>query len=257
MNDIPLARRDAIAHRLAAGQRAVSATLALEFGVSEDAIRRDLRALAAEGRCRRVYGGALPLSPATTPMAARVGEAPGRKDALARVAAALAEPGELLFLDNGSTNLALVNYLPADAGLTVATNSVAIAAEVLKRHDLQLVMVGGVVDPHIGGCVDANAVARLAELNVDRAFIGICAVSGALGACAFDAADATFKRALCAASRTSVVMSTNEKLGTRAPHRVGAIRDIGCFVLEHDAPAADVAALRQAGAALVQAAPLS
>ncbi|HEX8786620.1 MAG TPA: DeoR family transcriptional regulator, partial [Telluria sp.] len=56
MHDLPIARRDLIAQRLAAGQPAIAATLALEFGVSEDAIRRDLRALAAEGRCRRVYG---------------------------------------------------------------------------------------------------------------------------------------------------------------------------------------------------------
>src|SRR5690349_184638 len=60
-DELPLARRDEIAGRLSAGQPVVAAALATEFGVSEDAIRRDLRALAAEGRCRRVYGGALPV----------------------------------------------------------------------------------------------------------------------------------------------------------------------------------------------------
>jgi DeoR/GlpR family transcriptional regulator of sugar metabolism len=72
----PLARRDVILGRLAQGQSVVAAALALEFDVSEDAIRRDLRALAAEGRCRRVYGGALPLSKA--PMATRIEEARDR-----------------------------------------------------------------------------------------------------------------------------------------------------------------------------------
>jgi predicted ArsR family transcriptional regulator len=43
----PLARRDVILGRLAQGQSVVAAALALEFEVSEDAIRRDLRALAA------------------------------------------------------------------------------------------------------------------------------------------------------------------------------------------------------------------
>ena len=85
----PLARRDVILGRLAQGQSVVAAALALEFEVSEDAIRRDLRALAAEGRCRRVYGGALPLSKAMAPMAARMEEARDRKQALARKAASL------------------------------------------------------------------------------------------------------------------------------------------------------------------------
>ena len=86
----------------------------MEFDVSEDAIRRDLRALAAEGRCRRVYGGALPLSKATLPMAARMEEGRDRKLALARKAASLAQPGQFVFLDSGSTDLALVTCLPED-----------------------------------------------------------------------------------------------------------------------------------------------
>ncbi len=257
MSDIPLARRDVIAARLMAGQPAVSTTLALEFGVSEDAIRRDLRALAADGLCRRVYGGALPVSPASTPMATRVDEARERKEALARVAATLVEPGELVFLDNGSTNLALVKFLPTDYRLTVATNSIAIAAEVVKRKDTQLIMLGGLVDPHVGGCVDANAVARLAEMNIDTCFIGACAVSVQTGVSAFNVADATFKRALRDAGRRTVVMTTTEKLGTRAPHRIAAVGDIGKFVLESDVPADAVDALVEAGASILQAAPLS
>src|SRR5215475_9693234 len=106
MNDnIPLARRDEIAHRLAQGQPVVAATLAVEFNVSEDAIRRDLRALASEGRCRRVYGGALPITPASAPMSNRMDAARERKSALARAALPLIQQGELLFLDSGSTNL--------------------------------------------------------------------------------------------------------------------------------------------------------
>jgi DeoR/GlpR family transcriptional regulator of sugar metabolism len=257
MNDLPLARRDVIAGRLAAGQAANSTALALEFGVSEDAIRRDLRALAADGLCRRVYGGALPLSPASTPMATRIDEARDRKEALARVGATLVEPGELVFLDNGSTNLALVRFLPGEYDLTVATNSIGIAAEVVKRGDLRLILLGGLVDPHVGGCVDANAVARLAEMNIDTCFVGACAVSVAAGVCAFDPADATFKRALQAAGRNIVVMATTEKLGTRAPYRIAAVTDVHRFILEGDAPDADVRALVQAGAPVLQAAPLS
>ncbi|WP_371767669.1 DeoR/GlpR family DNA-binding transcription regulator [Massilia sp.] len=257
MNDLPLARRDVIAARLAAGQAANSTALALEFGVSEDAIRRDLRALAADGLCRRVYGGALPLSPASTPMATRIDEARERKEALARVGATLVEPGELVFLDNGSTNLALVRFLPGGYDLTVATNSIGIAAEVVKRKDLQLILLGGVVDPHVGGCVDANAVARLGEMNIDTCFVGACAVSVEAGVCAFNPADATFKRALRAAGRTTVVMATTEKLGTRAPYRIAAVKDVHRFILEGDAPDADVQALVQAGAPVLQAEPLS
>jgi DeoR/GlpR family transcriptional regulator of sugar metabolism len=249
--DIPLARRDIIALRLEQGEGAVATTLAQEFGVSEDAIRRDLRALAAAGKCRRVYGGALPLlpvSPASSGMAERMEEGAGRKAALARTAAALVQKHELVFLDNGSTNLAIVRFLAQDMDLTIATNSVHIAIEVLKRSDMRLTMVGGMVDPGVGGCIDAHALAHVAMLNIDRCFLGACAVSASSGIAAFDPADAAFKRAVMAASAYVAVLATSAKLETRAPHRVAAVGDVDRIIVEHDAPAAIVASLTQAGA---------
>jgi DeoR/GlpR family transcriptional regulator of sugar metabolism len=256
MNDkIPLARRDLIADRLAEGQPVVAATLAVEFNVSEDAIRRDLRALAAEGRCRRVYGGALPITPASAPMAARMDEARERKEALARAAVPLIQRRELVFLDSGSTNLALVGFLPEDYDLTVATNSIDIAAAVLRRPDLLLIMIGGTVDPAVGGSVDAGAVQDVAQMNIDRCFIGACSISPKGGASAFGPADAMFKRALLAASEQCVVLATTDKLAVRASHRVATIKEIDCLVVEHDIPRAEHLALSKAGVSVLKAEP--
>jgi DeoR/GlpR family transcriptional regulator of sugar metabolism len=246
ITESPLARRDVILSRLAQGQSVAASALALEFGVSEDAIRRDLRALAAEGRCRRVYGGALPLSKATAPMAARMEEASDRKQALARKAASLIRPGQFVFLDSGSTNLALVSCLPEDFDLTIATNSVDIAAAALRRSDLSLIMVGGEVDSGVGGCVDAAATLSLMQMNIDLGVLGVCAVSFSTGVSAYDFADAAFKRALLAASRSHLVLATSEKLAAQAPHRVAELKDIDMIVVEHDA---ETDALNQLAAA--------
>jgi DeoR/GlpR family transcriptional regulator of sugar metabolism len=249
--DSPLARRDIILGRLAQGQSVASAALAQEFGVSEDAIRRDLRALAAEGRCRRVYGGALPLS--RPPMLARMDEARDRKRALGRKAAELVRPGQLVFLDSGSTNLALVSCLPEDCELTIATNSVDIAAAALRRPDLRLIMVGGEVDPGVGGCVDAPATLTLRQMNIDLGVFGACSISAKTGLGADDLSDATFKRALLAASRRRLVLATNEKFAARAPHRVAELADIDVVVVEHDAPEDALDELAAAGCTLMTA----
>jgi DeoR/GlpR family transcriptional regulator of sugar metabolism len=227
-------RRDTIAARLAQGQSVTAGSLAEEFSVSPDAIRRDLRALAAEGRCRRVYGGALPISPASLPIIVRVAEARERKKALAAAAVGLIRPGEFVFLDNGSTNLALAEILPS-LELTIATNSVAIAAKLADRLDLRLHLVGGLVDAEIGGSVDATAVLAIQHMNVDRCFLGACSASVAEGVSAFDAADAAFKRVLLTRSRRIAMMVTNDKLGTGAPHRVTPLDQIDNLVVEHDA----------------------
>ena len=242
-----------IAARLAAGAAVVSVDLAVEFEVSEDAIRRDLRALADEGQCRRVYGGALPLTQQALPMQARIDLAPGRKKALARRAAESILAGEFLFLDAGSTNLALAGYLPDDKELTVATNSIDIASAVLRRPDLRLVMIGGMVDPTVGGCIDAAAVQSVSHLNIDRCFLGACSVDAERGIGAEVHADAVFKRALLGSARHCVAMVTNEKFGIRAPHRVCPLSEVDLLIVEHDAAAAALRSLRTAGVEFAKA----
>src|SRR5271157_1688450 len=86
---LPGERQEAILDRLSERGRVLATELAREFKTSEDTIRRDLRDMAAAGLVRRVYGGALPLSPASGTLMSREQEAPERKAALGRVAAAL------------------------------------------------------------------------------------------------------------------------------------------------------------------------
>jgi DeoR/GlpR family transcriptional regulator of sugar metabolism len=253
--ELPSSRRQEIADRLTRGQSVVAASLAQEFAISEDAIRRDLRALAAEGVCRRVYGGALPLSPAGAPMAVRTGENAARKQALALAAASLVGDGQTLFLDAGSTVLRLAALLPARSGLRVVTNSIPAAAALTHRTDVALYVIGGAVTPEIGACVAARALADLARFRIDLCFLGACALSPADGLAGFDMSDVEFKRALLAQSRATALMMTNDKLATRAPFTIGPVDALAHLVLEHDAPAETLQDLRRSGTTPIVAAP--
>jgi DeoR/GlpR family transcriptional regulator of sugar metabolism len=253
--DLPTARRAEIAARLARGQAVAATALAAEFRVSEDAIRRDLRALAAEGRCRRVYGGALPVRAATEPLTARMREGAERKLKLAQTAVSTIRAGQLVLLDSGSTNLALVDLLPEEADLTVVTNAVEIAAAVLRRQDLRLIVIGGAADPVVGGCVDAAAVQMIERMRIDRAFIGACSVSADFGIGAFHFADAVFKRAAVAATQNTIVLATAEKLEERAPHRVAELSEVALLVLEATSTTEQRTQLEAAGCRVVVADP--
>jgi DeoR/GlpR family transcriptional regulator of sugar metabolism len=252
----PLARRGVIASRLAQGHSVVAGALAQEFAVSEDAIRRDLRALADEGLCRRVYGGALPISPSAVSMAARTEVGRDQKLALARAASSLIQPREFIFLDSGSTHLALAAALPEDYELMVATNSVDIAAIVMRRQDLKVLMIGGAVDPLIGGCVDGAAIQSVSQLNIDRCFIGACSVSVSAGLGAFHSSDATFKRALLEVSQHCVTLIMTDKFEARAPHRVAPLAKISTLVVEQDAPTPLLNTFTQAGVSILRAEPV-
>lgn len=255
INDVPLARRETIAARLRAGQPVSSVALATEFCISEDAVRRDLRALAAAGLCRRVYGGALPLTPGTTPMMNRLEVDLARKRALALTAMPLIEAGSFVFLDNGSTSSIIAEELPRDRDLIVATSSIEIASRLAARGDVHIHMVGGHVDAVIGGAIDGIALEAVGRLNVDTCFLGVCALSVDGGVSAFDPTDATFKRALLARSRKTMILATTEKMSVRAPHRIAGLSAVTNVIVEHDAPEPDVEGLRAAGANILRAEP--
>lgn len=231
---LPQERQQWILERLHQRGRVVALELATEFAVSEDSVRRDLRELAAQGLCKRVYGGALPLSAAVAPLKQRRQEHAGRKLALARKAVTLVRQGQVLLIDAGSTNAAIAAALPVDFGLTVITNAPDIAQTLLEREGFAILLIGGRVDVRIGAAVGAQAVQEIQRVRADLCFPGACAVDAVGGLWGFDSEEALLKRAMVEASGETVVVATSDKLGTVATHRVAGIEEVQHLVVEHE-----------------------
>jgi len=225
-------RKNEIESRLLRGLPVNATALAKEFLVSEDAIRRDLRALAAEGKCKRVYGGGLPISPGGGPFEHRLLNDAKEKRALALAALTLVSDVSTVFLDSGSTNLALARELPPDRALTIATNSISIASALLERKNFKVIVLGGEIDREIGAAVGLSAIREAEHLSFDLCFLGACAVSVSLGIGAFYMADAEFKRTLIARSDRTAALVTVDKIETRAPFQVAALAVLDHVVLE-------------------------
>ncbi|HEY1887517.1 MAG TPA: DeoR/GlpR family DNA-binding transcription regulator [Roseiarcus sp.] len=256
MSILAAERQQQILDRLGRDGRVLAAALAEAFSTSEDTIRRDLRDLAGRGLCRRVYGGALPVSPASRSAQVRVGEATDRKAALGQALAGLVAPGSLVFVDSGSTNLAAAKAFPDDLRLTMATHDPAIAAAVLAKPKVTLWLIGGRVSPEIGAALGGRTLADIEALRPDLAFLGVCALDPAAGAAAFDPEDAEIKRALLRNSGGVAAAILNEKLETTAPFAIGGAESLDHVVLEADAPESVARAFADRGIAVLRAPPL-
>lgn len=118
------------------------------FAVSEATARRDIAALADEGKLRRVWGGAESLTPhhethlAGLPFAMSLGIAAAQKSAIARAAAALIEDGDSIIINGGTTTYGLVEHL-ADRQLDILTNSLPIITRLLASGHSRVTMPGG------------------------------------------------------------------------------------------------------------------
>lgn len=228
---IELIRQELTAHgKVSAGEQA------LRFGVSEDTVRRDLRELARAGLCRRVYGGAIVPAPATGPLAARLGQETQAKSLLAEAAISLLQPGQTVFIDAGSTNVAIAEAMPRAMALTVATNAPSVVAALQDHTDLRLIVLGGLLDRDKGACVGASTLRMIDELRADLFFLGTCGIHTAHGATAFGPEEAEVKRAMARNSDRVAAAVTNAKLGTVAPFKV--LDALHHLVVEADAPPA-------------------
>ncbi|HEY4293435.1 DeoR/GlpR family DNA-binding transcription regulator [Luteibacter sp.] len=243
---LPRERQQLILERLGRDGKVVATDLALEFRISEDSIRRDLRDLAARGLCRRVYGGAL-LMQHVAPLDERHRERAELKRTLARVAAGLVGEGQIVFIDAGSTNTALAKALPDHRGLTVVTNAPDVAMAVLGRPGFEVILLGGRVDPRIGGAIGSRTVRQAQDIRADLCFPGVCAIDPERGLWTFDEEETVFKQAIIEASGETVAIATPDKLVASATHHTVPVAGIAHLVVSTDTDPAMLARYRAAG----------
>ena len=232
---LPEERQRSILALLTEQGRVVASELARKFNTSEDTIRRDLRELAAAGLCKRVYGGALPVSPASGSLTEREAQNPERKQALAASLVKLIKPGQVVFIDAGSTNLAVVHALPDDLNITVVTNAPSIAAVLAERKNINLILIGGTINRNTGAALGAQSLRDAANIRPDLYILGVCALDAEMGLTAFDLEDAEFKRLVASQAKSVVTAITNDKFGTSAPVRIAGTDILTALVAEADA----------------------
>jgi DeoR/GlpR family transcriptional regulator of sugar metabolism len=169
------------------------------------------------------------------------------KRALALAALTLVSEASTVFLDSGSSNLALAREMPPDRSLTIATNSIAIASALLEGKSFKVIVLGGEIDREAGAAIGLSAIREAERLSFDLCFLGACAVSLSLGIGAFQMADAEFKRTLIARSDRTAALVTMDKVETRAPFQVAELAVLDHVVLESGTSKEIISAFSGAG----------
>jgi DeoR/GlpR family transcriptional regulator of sugar metabolism len=244
------ARKELLLDRLRRDGRVVAKEIAAELGLSEDSIRRDLRELDAQGLAVRVYGGALPASPAVADYATRTSVAPESKRAVAAAAVALIEPGATVILDGGTTTLAVVDALPATYSCTIITHSPTIAAALLD-HAADVFLIGGQLFKHSAVSCGAAAVEAANNISADLFFLGVTGVHPTAGLTTGDPDEAAMKRALASRAAETYVLASDEKIGAASRYSVLPFEAVTGILTDTSASNATLEALRTAGAPLL------
>ena len=206
--------------RLRADGKLVGRDIARELGMSEDSVRRDLRDLAAQGLCQRVYGGAVPASRALADYASRSTVEPGSKRRVAARTAQLIRPGDRVILDGGTTTLAVARALPADLDATVITHSPTIAAALVDHPTVEILLLGGRVYKHSAVACGVSTVEAARGISADLFLLGVTGVHPEHGLTTGDSEEAAMKRALAGRAADTYVLASAEKIGAVSAYKV-------------------------------------
>lgn len=238
---------------LKAEGRIVAKEVSRRLGLSEDTIRRDLRELAGDGLLQRVHGGALPASPALASLPVRRRVSPEGKAAIARAAAALAKDGQILFLDGGTTAVAVARALPAELRATVATHSPDVAVALLDKPGLEVELIGGRLYKHSNVAVGAVAQEAIRQIRADLYFMGVTGIHAEHGLTTGDREEAAIKRAISRQAAETIVLGSQEKLGAVSAYEVVALEAIDGLIVERSCPEPAMAPFAARGVPIIRA----
>ena len=260
MSDPAAVRRQGLARLLSARGFVRVADASLELGVSEVTIRGDLTALARDGRAVRVHGGAMPadaLVDRESPVESTRDRDAAAKRAIGVAAAGLVSSGDCVYLDAGSTALAVADALLDRRELhdvIVVTSSLALALALEPAIPrLEVIVTGGTLRPLQHSLVNPFAAPMLASLRFDLAFIGCNGIHPLNGVTNVNLPEAEVKTLAVRATRRAVLIADGGKLGRTEVAVIGEIVDFATLVTAGPAPDGVLDALRATGIEVVAA----
>lgn len=233
--------------------QATVAELSVIFGVSEATIRRDLEELDKLGWVQREHGGALRASLSITepPVLQRVAEQESEKRRIGRAAAELVEDGETIFLGSGTTTLEVARNLGGREDLTVISNALNIATELLNHEGITQIVIGGLLRPSELSLVGHITEQAIKELRADKVFVGMRAIDVQHGLTSDYLPEVMTDRAIIEFGSEVILVADHTKFGRVANAFVAPVTSVDMIVTDENVPNATLRELEELGIKII------
>lgn len=219
------------------------------FSISEATARRDMQAIASEGRARRVHGGVLALesAPPEPPILERGREQSAEKERIGRLAAGLIAAHETVFLGSGTTVLELARHLRNRRDLTVITNSLPVLNILSGSRDLTVIALGGMLRHSEMSLIGHIAELGLKEVRVDKVVVGTRALSLDHGLTTDYLQETLTDRLIMKIGRHVIVLADHTKVDRVSTVRLAPLTEVHTLVTDSGASAKFIRALKRRG----------
>jgi DeoR family transcriptional regulator, fructose operon transcriptional repressor len=213
--------------------------LAERFSTSRETIRRDLKEMEDTGILKRMHGGAIAVAQKRSegyelPLLARGVQKYDEKQRLCKAAALLLEDGDTIFLDNSSTTMNLLRYVPKEIKVTVLTNSLQVMLEAgrLNNENITVISVGGIFNIKNYSVVGALSKIFAENFIPDKAIMSCRGVDENAGLTEASILEIDLKRDMLTRSRQFILLADHSKFGLIGAVRLAGLADVDCLVTD-------------------------
>jgi DeoR/GlpR family transcriptional regulator of sugar metabolism len=201
------------------------------LNVSEDTVRRDIKELDIQGLLKAVRGGAIATS--TIPQHYRDREKYdiSLKKRMAEKAIPFIQNGQTIFMDGGTSVLAVAEMLPKDLKVTVVTNSFPVADALEDHPSAEVIFAGGRLYKTAFTTIGQQAIDTVRNVRANIYFFGVSSIH-TIGLTARSYEDSLVKRAMVENATKIIALSTLQKIDTAEAFFVCPITKVDTLVTE-------------------------
>jgi DeoR family transcriptional regulator of aga operon len=249
-----VSRRKKILHLLSESGQVLVNDLSKEFRVSEVTVRNDLDQLEKKNMLIRARGGAIKLETGVG-LDQRLADKNKihytEKARIGKKAAQLVTEGDTIIIDSGSTTAEMVKNLPDFQDLTVITNALNIASQLMVKPHINMIIPGGYLRKNMLSLVGPQAEKSLRNFNVDKAFLGVDGFDTRNGIFTPNVEEARLNEIMIEISKEVILLVDSSKFKKRSFAFICTIQQIHKVITDDKIPDDDRKRLLDAGVEVI------
>lgn len=219
------------------------------FGISEVTIRNDLSELEEAGLLERIHGGAVSTHKAYYNMSfhdrMRTNEAEKRE--IAAACASMISDGDTIMINSGTTTLFAIQELRSVKNLTIVTNSLSIAQEVINFNKANVILLGGNFNVQYQFTYGDDTLNQLKKYKADKLILSADGVSAEEGVTTYHYLESEVNRQMISRVNQTIVVADYTKIGRASFAHIDLIENIDFVITNKKASCDEIELIREKG----------
>lgn len=205
-------------------------------GSSISTLRRDVNDLLKKGVIKKIRGG-ISFVEKPEPKGKHLYEYRMKlyyreKEAIGLAAQHYIKDGDILVLSYGTTTIHVARHIDPNKRITLITNGIDILYELRNKPNIQVIVLGGVVD-YSNNCIEGPTVPKmLDEFNPSKIILGVGGISEEKGVTNYEFLSSTYVKEIVKWIDEIIIVADHSKFGRNVLINIMPLKDVSAIITD-------------------------